>query len=84
LDDVPGIVLVAGQPQSQGIEVAGRGPDQLFKGPPVTLAGPGGQRVVTGPDRQRVSLWRVCARSQRQNFFISIRSRSFTLFLVVT
>src|ERR1700728_976222 len=32
---------------------------------------------------QRVSLWRVCWRSQRQNFFISIRSRSFSLFLVV-
>src|SRR3984885_6307758 len=32
---------------------------------------------------QRVSLCRVCWRSQRQNFFISIRSRSFSLFLVV-
>src|ERR1700722_7145702 len=32
---------------------------------------------------QRVSLCSVCWRSQRQNFFISIRSRSFSLFLVV-
>ena len=32
---------------------------------------------------QRVSLCTVCWRSHRQNFFISMRSRSFSLFLVV-
>ena len=32
---------------------------------------------------QRVSLWRVWRRSQRQYFFISMRSRWFALFLVV-
>ncbi len=32
---------------------------------------------------QRVSLWTVWVRSHRQNFFISMRSRSFILFLVV-
>ena len=31
----------------------------------------------------RVSLWTVWVRSHRQYFFISMRSRSFTLFFVV-
>ena len=42
-----------------------------------------GTRTRVGQDGQRVSLWRVCCRSQRQYFFISMRSRSLILFLTV-
>ena len=36
-----------------------------------------------GASLSGVSLWTVCWRSHRQYFFISMRSRSFTLFFVV-
>ena len=51
----------------------------------VTDQYPGGQadRAPDGGADQRVSLWRVCRRSKRQYFFISIRSRSFVLFFIV-
>ena len=40
-------------------------------------------RYAAGKPGYRVSLCTVWVRSQRQYFFISMRSRSFTLFLVV-
>ena len=48
-------------------------------------AGPaaGGCNPLRPGPAYRVSLCKVCWRSHRQNFFISIRSRSFSLFLVV-
>jgi hypothetical protein len=98
LNDVAGVGVVADKAVRERVELGEGVDDESLERGRVTplgeldqlleVAAGAGERRRIGTGRrgrapQRVSLWRVCLRSKRQNFCISMRSRSFCLFLVV-
>src|SRR5207248_4348802 len=91
LHHVSRVFLVSGEPVGEGVHVGVRRPHQLLEGSAVTRLGGGHQLCLVhaflGPEsgrrRYRVSRCSVCLWSQRQYFFIWIRSRSFCLFFMV-
>src|SRR5207302_6975071 len=83
LHHVSRVFLVPGEPVGEGVHVGVRLPHQLLEGSAVTRLRGGHQLCLVhasvGPEvgrsRYRVSRCTVCWRSQRQYFFIWIRSR---------